>query len=110
MYNEFNMTYAEKEKEVEHMPGRNGTGPMGTGPMTGRALGPCAGGGAWKYGAGLGLGLGLGLACRRGFCRGLGYGLFQNQTSPETRKQLLQQRKDALKDRLEAVERQLEDL
>jgi len=26
------------------MPGQNGTGPAGTGPMTGRGLGPCAGG------------------------------------------------------------------
>ena len=30
-------------KEVSHMPGGDGTGPMGMGPMTGRAMGFCAG-------------------------------------------------------------------
>ncbi len=41
------------------MPGRDGTGPMGRGPMTGRGLGRC--------GAGLGRGRGLGLGRRNGF-------------------------------------------
>jgi len=51
------------------MPGRDGTGPMGRGAITGKGLGICAMGNAVKYGAGLGLGLGLGLGCRRGFGR-----------------------------------------
>jgi len=38
------------------MPGQDGTGPMGQGPLTGRGLGPC----------------GRGLAFRRGFGRGFG--------------------------------------
>jgi hypothetical protein len=52
------------------MPGRDGTGPLGAGPMTGRGLGPCTGASNMLKCAGLGLGLGLGLACRRGFGRG----------------------------------------
>ncbi len=41
------------------MPNRNGTGPMGNGPMSGRGMGRCGGG----RGAGQGRGMGLG---RRG--------------------------------------------
>ena len=40
------------------MPGRDGTGPWGEGPLTGRGLGPC----------------GRGLAFRRGLDRGFGRG------------------------------------
>ena len=32
------------------MPKYNGTGPAGAGPMTGRKMGPCAGGTAYGYG------------------------------------------------------------
>ncbi len=46
------------------MPGRDGTGPQGQGPLTGRGAGYCAGNGAPEYG--FGLGLGLGRRCRRG--------------------------------------------
>lgn len=46
------------------MPRGDGTGPMGSGPMTGRGMGPCAGSGKGGFfprrGRGLGL-LGLGL-------------------------------------------------
>ncbi len=49
------------------MPGGNGTGPMGMGPMTGRAAGPCAGyPTAGFMNAGLGYGHGLG-GCGRGW-------------------------------------------
>ena len=68
------------------MPGGDGTGPMGMGPLTGRAAGYCAGypvpgytnpipgrgvwgggrGGAWGRGGGFGLGLGLGFRGGRG--------------------------------------------
>ena len=46
------------------MPGRDGTGPLGAGSMTGRGLGICAGVNAARYG--VGVGRGLGLACRHG--------------------------------------------
>jgi hypothetical protein len=39
------------------MPYRDGTGPLGQGPLTGRGFGPC----------------GRGLGLRRGFCRGFGW-------------------------------------
>lgn len=41
------------------MPLRDGTGPAGMGPMTGRGMGPCAGG----YGRGMGRGAGRGRGC-----------------------------------------------
>ena len=88
------------------MPRRDGTGPMGAGSMTGRGLGSCTGANAVKYGAGLGLGLGLGLACRRGFGRGFAV----NQNSSKTQKELLQEQKDLRKNRLDVIDKQLENL
>jgi hypothetical protein len=43
------------------MPARNGTGPLGMGPMTGRGMGPCGlgagfAGRPWGYGYGYGYG------------------------------------------------------
>lgn len=38
------------------MPFRDGTGPQGAGPRTGRGLGPCGGGMAWGRGYGRGFG------------------------------------------------------
>ena len=52
------------------MPGRDGTGPMGLGPMTGRGAGYCGGRNAAQ---GAGRGLGLGFRGGRGAGRG-GYG------------------------------------
>ncbi|WP_294857096.1 DUF5320 domain-containing protein [uncultured Oscillibacter sp.] len=92
------------------MPGRNGTGPMGTGAMTGRGLGPCAGTGKLIKGAGLGLGLGLGMACRHGFGRGFRWLSAGNELPAENRKDLLLQQKNALKNRLADIDRQLESL
>ena len=62
------------------MPRGDGSGPMGMGPMTGRAAGYCAGFGmpgfanaplGWGYGRGYGWGRGLG----RGFGMGRGFGI-----------------------------------
>ena len=92
------------------MPRRDGTGPMGAGSMTGRGLGSCTGANAVKYSAGLGRGLGLGLACRHGFERGFGRVIAVNQTSSKTQKELLQGQRNVLKSRLEAVDKQLENL
>ncbi len=100
------MAYAINYKEVNSMPRRDGTGPMGAGSITGRGLGFCTGANAVKYGAGLGMGLGLGLACRRGFGRGFAI----DQTSSKSQKELLSEQKALLKDRLEVIDKQLEDL
>ena len=62
-----------QEKEVFNMPGFDGTGPQGAGPMTGGARGycnPATAGYAPRYGMRLGYGRGLGRG--RGF--GAGYG------------------------------------
>ncbi|MEW9124531.1 MAG: DUF5320 domain-containing protein [Thermotaleaceae bacterium] len=80
----------------------------GTGPMLGRGLGLCTGVNAVRYDAGLGMGFrsGLGLACRRGFSGSFAV----NQTSSKTEKELLQEQKDMLQNRLEVINRQLENL
>ena len=92
------------------MPRKDGTGPMGTGSMTGRGSGLCTGADIIKNGAGLGMRLGLGLACRRGFGRGFGMLSALNQTSPKTQKELLNEQKTMLQDRLEVILKQLETL
>jgi hypothetical protein len=98
------MTYVTNNKEVDGMPGRDGTGPVGAGPMTGRGLGLCTGVNTVKYGAGFGMGLGRGLACRHGFSGGLGGGYGRTQ------KELLQEQKELLQSRLEVIDKQLENL
>ncbi|MDD4000972.1 MAG: DUF5320 domain-containing protein [Bacilli bacterium] len=86
------------------MPRRDGTGPKGLGSMTGRGLGTCTGAKAVKYGAGLGMGLGL--ACRRDF----GRDFVVNQSSSKTQKELLNEQKTMLKNRLNVIDKQLENL
>jgi len=52
------------------MPGFDGTGPMGMGPMTGRGMGPCGRGYGRPFGFGRGWGSGRGLGfsgARRGY-------------------------------------------
>jgi len=61
------------------MPGGDGTGPGGMGPMTGRAAGFCAGYPAQGYanpvgGRGMGMGMGWGRGRGGGFGRGRGFG------------------------------------
>ena len=67
------------------MPRRDGTGPIGAGSMTGRGLGFCTG-------------------------RGLGRGYTVNQNSSKTQKELLNEQKTMLQDRLEVIDKQLENL
>lgn len=90
------------------MPRRDGTGPMGAGSMTGRDLGLCTGANAVRYGAGFGMGLGL--AYGRGFGGGFRRGFAVNQTSTKTQKELLQEQKDILQNRLEVIDKQLQNL
>jgi hypothetical protein len=108
------MAYAGNLKEVKSMSRRDGTGPMGAGSMTGRGLGLCTGADAVKYGAGIGMGLGRGHACRRGFgrgfSRGFGRGFAFNQTSSKTQKELMNEQKTMLQNRLEVIDKQLENL
>lgn len=66
------------------MPGRDKTGPMGAGPMSGRALGFCAN----SEGAGKSFspGQGRGLGRRRGFGRGLGRRFAEQERSAHLEK------------------------
>lgn len=58
------------------MPGRDGSGPLGKGPMSGRGMGQCNPNSA-KQGI-FGNGRGMGLGCRRGSNKGfhrMGFGI-----------------------------------
>lgn len=80
------------------MPFRDGTGPLGQGPMSGRGFGPC--------------GLGLGWRKRFGAGRGLGR-YFSGWNFPQTneeKKEALDSYKKALDEELEDVSKELEDL
>ena len=90
------------------MPGRDRTGPMGAGTMTGKGMGLCASGVP-----GCGAGRGMGQGWRRGFGCGRGFG---RQSGPKnladdvSRKVLLAEQKRTLENRLEMVNKQLETL
>jgi hypothetical protein len=67
------------------MPGRDGTGPMGTGPRTGRGGGSCQGRGQGRgaQGAGRGQGRGMGRGGRgRGQRSGVGLGRLSASSLP----------------------------
>jgi hypothetical protein len=84
-----------KIMEVKHMPARNGTGPMGQGPMTGRGMGPCNGRNTF-YGRGFRRGLGV----RNGYGRGFA------SVSPS--KDELKQEKEDLQRRIDEINQALE--
>lgn len=102
------------------MPRRDGSGPSGAGAMTGRGLGLCTDKNVTRSGAGLRtglrccLGLGIGLGLGRGRGRGLGRGLGRWFSTPEyfreTNKDVLQDQKEILKNRMNAIDKQLENL
>ena len=72
------------------MPQRNGRGPAGEGPGTGRMQGKCGGGGgANGYGQGYGDGLGRGAGRGRGRCHDQTWGPHRvNETLEEKEKRL----------------------
>lgn len=93
------------------MLGRNGTGPMGLGTMTGRGLGSCTGmntpmqGRKFRNGCGRGFGAGAGVETGAG--RGLGFGTNSNYNQTSS-KEVLEAQKEQLKNRLDAIAKQLE--
>jgi hypothetical protein len=89
------------------MPGRDGTGPMERGSLTGRGFGFCSVGNTFRSGAGLGFGRGLGLGCRRGFGR---YLSIDPEIASKTQKEFLTEQKELLEDRLNLISKRLEDL
>ena len=83
------------------MPIKDGTGPMGQGPMTGRGCGPC----------------GQGLAVRRGFGRGMGRRCFgcpflnkSVELSKEEQKKVLEAELKELEEEKADVEKELASL
>ncbi len=100
------------------MPRRDGTGPIGSGAMTGRGLGLCAQENTtnndFRSRSGLGVRSGLGRGCRcgsgRGLGRSLGRGFGVNQNFVETQKDSLQAQKELLKNRLKVIENELNNL
>jgi len=92
------------------MPGGNGTGPVGRGPMTGRGLGFCAGSTAdyanFVVGRGCGRGLGRGLGRARG---GYGFRAF-NQVSPQQDLDSLKNQAQNLEDALNGIKNRIAEL
>ncbi len=80
------------------MPGRNGTGPRGMGPMTGWGRGWCAGG--------AGMGGGFGGYGRFGMGRGFG-GVWAAPVSPEMEERALRQEMDMLRSRMDELQARL---
>lgn len=82
------------------MPNRNGTGPAGGGPRSGRGAGNCTGqGGAGRFG---GRGLGRG---GRGFGRGLGFAPNQDRSWLENQVEALQSALQSITERLDAMKK-----
>ena len=117
------------------MPSGDRTGPMGMGPMSGRAAGYCAGFGMPGYmnpmaGRGFGMGFGRGRGARgRGFggggrgwrhmfyatgvpgwARFGGYSAPNPQIDPETEKQALKNQADALQSELDFIRKRLSEI
>ena len=108
------------------MPRGDGTGPMGFGPMTGRAAGYCAGypvAGFMNPGPGRGLGRGRGAG--RGWGRGMGWGRLAwgaapgvpfgysgvpYAPNPQEERAVLENQMQTLQDGLDAVKKRLDEI
>ena len=88
------------------MPGGDRTGPMGLGAKTSRGLGLCSGAEAVEGGPALGKGLG----CRRGLRQRTGRRLNCSYIAAKNYKELLQEQKCVLQNRLEAIDRYMETM
>ena len=106
------------------MPRGDGTGPTGAGPMTGRALGLCAGYAVPGYmnpAPGRGMGRGWGRGMGRGMGRGWGrqawappvYGapaVSWGPPPPEQETEMLQQQAKALQRQIDAIQKRLGEI
>lgn len=90
------------------MPRRDGSGPVGQGPLTGRGLGNCTGVQNTAYGYGRGLGMRQGAGCGRGF--GRFYTAAPTPITYASQKDLLTAQQNDLKNRLEIINSQLNNL
>lgn len=111
------------------MPGGDGTGPLGLGPMTGRRAGYCAGYSAPGYanaipgggrGSGYGRGFGRGRGWGRGFGRGYGYPyaygnpyvapVYPANFTPKQEADMLRAEAKAMQEEIEAINSRVKDL
>ena len=98
------------------MPGGDGTGPMGQGPMTGWGAGFCGGfGRAGNPNRGYGRGYGRGLGWRNRFCRRIfpGWGFGRNVPAPLTDQDelnLLKEQAEQLQQDLQQVKQRMDVL
>lgn len=107
------------------MPRGDGSGPMGMGPMTGRAAGICAGYAVPDYvnpvsGCGFGFGRGFGLGRGMGFRHGGGFGLMRwgmnpiasqvQKPDPELEKQTLKNYAKGLETELKSTKKRLSEI
>lgn len=88
------------------MPFRDGTGPAGYGAGTGRGMGGCFGANTVANTAQFGPGMHRGRGCGHG--RGYGYRFVPAQSSAETQRAILVERKRMLEEQLAAVNKRLE--
>ena len=95
------------------MPGGNGTGPAGAGPMTGRGMGICAGFSVPGYAnSGGGRGMGMGRGGRMGRGRGFGQGFGWTGTAypyPVPQRPTAEQELEVLKGQANYFENSLEE-
>jgi len=85
------------------MPKRDGTGPIGMGPRTGRGMGRCSS--EAKHGLGIALGIGLGLGLKRGFRN-----LLRLSLSPEEEISELKSQSTALENGLSKIKERISEL
>ena len=99
------------------MPKRDGTGPMGDGPLTGWGFGDCAvAPGSDNTSQAMGRGPGRGSGRRRGFGGGMGRGRMAGrgdsfaQPNPKEEKHLLENQRNILKSQLSGLTSRLDEL
>ena len=94
------------------MPRRDGTGPMGRGPMTGGGFGTCTGRGAVGQGSGRGMGRGgAGSGMQRMFRMFQSGGRFgANAPDQGLENQSLMRENEALRSELNAIKKRLDDM
>jgi len=105
------------------MPGGDGTGPMGMGPMTGRGMGYCAslvtpGYANPVFGRVWGMGFGCGRGRRNmfyatglpGWMRFGGYAAPYQKPAPEMEKQVLKNQAEVLQSELDVIQKRLSEI
>lgn len=99
------------------MPGFNGTGPLGQGPVTGRGMGQCTGavpaGAVPARGFGFGMGRGFGRGRGRGFGPGpmpAGYGYPQPAMETVDEKTAIENQINGLENQLEMLNKRLNEI